>query len=318
MEYKFNMEEEVICDHLVTAQMKQIWAVQLRMVSKFAEVCERHNLKWFASGGTLIGAVRHKGYIPWDDDIDIHMLAEDYDKFCQVAPEEMKPYFWQDFHTQPGFGPRHGKVRDANTTGATNWEILNWPASMNKGIFIDIFPLHYIPADKKVRKAQIKRLMALRDLIALYHWIRFETINPEVDAKVERNLYHKLRYGLGSCYRFYKYRHFCKRTESELSQEYYDVCGIQKEPTEYVGATTFDPEESRFVWPARNYREMVDLPFMGGTIKAPIEWDACLRQQYGDYMVIRKGGEMHTTITFDVNTPYTEKLPGLPEYQEKH
>lgn len=295
--FRFPLDDEVICEHLVTAQMKQIWACQLEMVEKFAEVCERHGLKWFASGGTLIGAVRHKGYIPWDDDIDIHMLADDYEKFCQIAPEELKPFFWQECRTQPGYGPRHGKIRNSQTTGCTKWEMENWDSTMNKGVFIDIFPLYYIPEGKCKRKIQKIGLRLFRHWIGIYESVRRQKLQPGGSkCKLLRRIEYALLHGL------------LRVSFQDLCVKYLKICQMEKRKTRRVGALSFDFDEPRFIWPTENYREMVDLPFMGGTIKAPVEWDACLKQQFGDYMVIRKGASMHSDILFDVNTPYAEKL----------
>ncbi len=299
MPYQFNMEEEVICDHLVTAQMKKIWAVQLAMVDRFAQICEKHHLKWFASGGTLIGAVRHHGYIPWDDDIDIHMLVDDYEKFCQVAPAELESYYsWQECRTMDGAYPWHGKIRDARTTGATMWERTNWPDTMNKGIFIDIFPLYYIPESNWTRFWQIRRIKWYSHCIAMLQWHRKCLVHPD---QVTPNWRRDLEFFFLT--KRYTYRSLCEK--------FLAACQVQRTPTQFIGATSFNCKEPRFIWPVHNYREMVDLPFMGGTIKAPIEWDACLRRQYGDYMVIKKGTSMHSSILFDPDTPYAEKLKQL-------
>ena len=189
MEYKFNMDDEVICGHLVTSQMKKVWAKELEILNKFAEVCERHGLKWFASGGSLLGAVRHKGYIPWDDDIDVQMIVDDYEKFCAIAPEELKPYFWQECRTEPGYSPTHGKIRDPRTTGATLVEREYSPDSMCKGIFIDIFPLYYIPDNARVQKCRMRKLRRL------YHFVwLFRRMNPAAKFKQrEKEKYTGLR-----------------------------------------------------------------------------------------------------------------------------
>ncbi len=70
------LDEEVRCDYTITHEMKKIWAVELDLLEKLLNVCKKHGIKIFASGGTLLGAIRHKGMIPWDDDIDMMMFRE--------------------------------------------------------------------------------------------------------------------------------------------------------------------------------------------------------------------------------------------------
>ena len=90
------LNEEIRYGYTITRQMKEVWAVELDLLNKLLEVCKKHNISVFASGGTMLGAVRHKGFIPWDDDIDMMMFREDYEKLCLVAPLEFRyPYFFQ-------------------------------------------------------------------------------------------------------------------------------------------------------------------------------------------------------------------------------
>ena len=84
--------EEVRCDYTVTAKMKRVWAAELGMLHRFAQVCERHGLRWYAMGGTLLGAVRHKGFIPWDDDIDLLMPRADYDRLLEIGLHQTLHY----------------------------------------------------------------------------------------------------------------------------------------------------------------------------------------------------------------------------------
>ena len=90
MEDRVFFREEERCGYLITEKMKRVWAVQLAMVDEVERICRKYGLRYFADSGTLIGAVRDRGYIPWDDDIDLAMLREDYDRFVKVAPRELK------------------------------------------------------------------------------------------------------------------------------------------------------------------------------------------------------------------------------------
>lgn len=113
--------------------------VELDILSLFIRICEDNDLKYYASGGTLLGTIRHNGFIPWDDDIDIMMPFSDYKRFLCIAKKELKePYFLQSYMTEIGYLPRYSRIRRSDTTGYTvNDE--HYP-SFNKGIFIDIFP----------------------------------------------------------------------------------------------------------------------------------------------------------------------------------
>ena len=93
--------DEMRSGFLVTSHRKKLWNVQIGLIKEFERICKKHNLKWWACGGTLLGAARHKGFIPWDDDVDVAMLRPDYNKFLDIAADEIKyPYFldnWYDY-----------------------------------------------------------------------------------------------------------------------------------------------------------------------------------------------------------------------------
>ena len=138
-------KEEVRCDYLVSAKMKRIWAVLLDMYLSFAEVCEKHGLKYFVVGGTLLGAIRHKGFIPWDDDFDVGMLRDDYEEFIKIAAKEINsPLFFQTPYTDPGYFVSWVKIRNSTTTGIS--KITNH-RRFNQGLYLDIFPMDYFCLD---------------------------------------------------------------------------------------------------------------------------------------------------------------------------
>ena len=104
--------EETRNGYLITAQMKRVWSIQLDITRHILDVCKRHGLRVWADWGTLLGAVREKGFIPWDDDIDLMMMRDDYEKLILLADSEFRhPYFLQSFHTEKQYYRGHAQVR---------------------------------------------------------------------------------------------------------------------------------------------------------------------------------------------------------------
>ena len=97
-----NLNSEIRNGFSISHETKKIWDIQLKLVQKLLQVCNKHDLKVWADSGTLIGAVRDKGFIPWDDDIDINMMRDDYNKLISFADEFEKPYFLQCAYTDKG------------------------------------------------------------------------------------------------------------------------------------------------------------------------------------------------------------------------
>lgn len=99
---------EKVYDQDTLQHLKQ---VELDILKDFIKICQKYNLTYFATGGTAIGALRHQGFIPWDDDIDVCMLRKDYDTFMRVAPKEMgDTYIFMDAHTEPRYPLMFGKM----------------------------------------------------------------------------------------------------------------------------------------------------------------------------------------------------------------
>ena len=138
--------------------LKKVQAIQLEMAKDVKRVCDENGIRYFLYRGTFLGAVRHKGVIPWDDDMDFGMLREDYDKFCRMAPEALSgEYCFQNWHTDSNYALPFGKVRKRNTV-FVEAKCARLPEN---GIYIDIYPLDDAPADLKERKALASKLLHL-------------------------------------------------------------------------------------------------------------------------------------------------------------
>ncbi len=129
---------------------EKLKAIQLNLLKLFIEVCKKYNLKYYCVGGTLLGAVRHGGYIPWDDDIDVAMPREDYEKFLiDVRKDLPERYFIQTTETDKEYLQTFAKLRDSNTTYI---ETTSAKLNINHGVYIDVFVLDGYPKSKTAQK----------------------------------------------------------------------------------------------------------------------------------------------------------------------
>ncbi len=167
MEYQDSyFEDEVREGFFVPGLMKRAWAAQMEVLEIVQAICDKHDIPLFAEWGTLLGAVRHGGRIPWDDDIDVCMLREDYEKFCQVVDEELPEECWfLDSRRIDGFDVTLGRIINSRVH-VVEGEMLEKYHGFPYVAGIDIFWLDSLPDDVAVRNRyheeinHIFRLMA--------------------------------------------------------------------------------------------------------------------------------------------------------------
>ena len=294
------LDEEVRWDFTVSRQMKEIWAVELDMLAQLDRICRKHGLTFFATGGTLLGAVRHKGFIPWDDDIDVGMMRDDYETLCKVAPGELaEPYFFQTEYTDPGCMLGFAKIRNSRTTGMHKYEFES-KYGYNQGIAIDIFPFDNLPEDEGLRKSQVDRVMELKDRAK--YWItwtkyRNEKVNTSSLKVKVKNLVIKMLSSL-----------FLKRSHSLYTEFEKECRRFDEERTERKSMISFMPDNRKLDILEADYHEFTRVPFEFMTIPVPVQFDHALTIQYGDYMKPVKGGAYHTTAVYDTSKSYKEYL----------
>lgn len=124
--------------------LRELQLIELEMLIELDRICRKHQIRYTLIGGTLLGAVRHKGFVPWDDDVDVAMLRADYDKFLRISKQEMDQdrFYFHDRFLSKGYRWSLGKMRRKNTAFVrTNTEFMPY----EQGVWIDVLPLDYVP-----------------------------------------------------------------------------------------------------------------------------------------------------------------------------
>ncbi len=248
-------EDEVREGFYVTSMMKRYWACQLKVLSIIDEICERHDIKWFADYGTLLGAVRHEGYIPWDDDLDICMFRDDWEAFFETAKKEVpEGYKLVTINDSARYGEVVGRV--------VNTDVIDYSPQHLKEFFgcpytvgIDIFPLDGVYKDEKLEKDRNNRAKRLLDKRA-------------VTSDEEK---HKALIEIEKVYKE------CPCSEAD-----------------FVALMPFFIPYGNHRFPKELYENTIWLPFENTYVRANARYDELLRLEYGaDYMQPHKRGGLH-------------------------
>lgn len=282
------LQEEERCGYTVSADMKKVWAVELDLLQQFTDLCDRHGLRWFAGGGTMLGAVRHQGFIPWDDDIDLFMLREDYEKFLVIAQQELKhPYFCQTAYNDKNYSRGHAQLRHSGTTGILLSEKGHY--SFNQGIFLDVFPLDEVPDDPALKAKQQKQVGL---------WVKLLAATVRYPGSVKKNAVKTLiHYAL--CW--VPYRWVYRRMEQACRQ--YNGTGCSR-----VALISFGHQLENWVLPKHCFDESQTVPFEFTEMVIPAGYDEILTTAYGDYRVMRQDPTYHAGVLFDTERSYADYL----------
>ena len=287
-----NLVEEVICGFKVSAKRKKVWDSELKMVKIFINICSKYNLKYVAAGGTLLGAIRHKGYIPWDDDIDLMMPRDDYEAFLNIAQSELpENLFLQCSKTEKIYPNGHAQIRNSNTTCLIGSSYPDLKNGKNCGIFIDIFPYDDVPDKIEVRNKHAGKIKFLKKL-CLYKLYKGTGLKGFIKNVIQ------------ACYFSI---HSVEKTIKKIdviSQKY-------NHKTNTVALVSFMPGYGKNVWDKEWFNETTTCKFEDIEIAIPVKYDEVLRTEFGDYMQLPKDlndGSMHGTCYFDTEKSYREYL----------
>ena len=298
--------DEVREGFYIPAMMKRAWAAELEILATIDEICERHQLHYYLDYGTLLGAIRHKGFIPWDDDIDIMMMREDYEVFAKVAKAEL---------------PEELVFRSL-TDGSNNYELVSSvqhkqmlisSPSIGKyhnylyGAGVDIFPYDYLSDDEEQEK---ERLEIYKSLCILASFPSLQGDNKEVleqEAKKIKDLcavdlFHSSHY---------------RKTVLALLQEYSKKFNSDRgHKISYLLDLVLFKNQGIGIFEEEWYCEESYLNFEFLSLPVPKEYRKIIAAKFHDYETIRKGGGDHEYPFYrKMEAEYMEGIGGKLFYQ---
>ena len=290
----YNKGETFIFDNTYHGKLEIVHNILLAYILEIDRICKKHNIKYFLAGGTLLGAIRHKGFIPWDDDADVMMLREDYDKFLEVAQSELPPnMFVQNPKTEKLNHHVFTKIRMDNTLFATKHtgKFMN----MHNGIFIDILSQDNTSNNKIIQKLHIYATLIFRSMV-FNKWARkpMKTGGKHpILCKVANFIkdicpYKFLEFIQDNTISLFKNNNNCKYL--------YDGMGRNLR---------------RGVFPKKWLEEVIYVDFEGYKLPVPKYYDEYLTYLYGDYMQMIPVSERrvsHSIVLMDLGEYISFKM----------
>ena len=271
-------------------QISQYKVILLKTFKTFCSFCNTHGINYYAAYGTVIGAIRHNGLIPWDDDIDVYMLRDDYERFKKLNQEALKIGYRIEGPENLGYTAMFLKFVDNNTT---LWEDEKNPYIL--GVYIDVFPLDYVHYDnQKFLKIYKNLSRSFFSYLRIHHK---NTMNLILEGIRERNLKKSLRSlrgllcdGLNEKKAYKKFLFY----ENEIKQTI---------PSDKL-ASYLGPYGIRELFPTEWFSHKKYFDFEDIKIVVPAGYDQYLKQIYGDYLVFppvekQVSHHFHHYINFD-------------------
>ena len=243
--------------------LQEMKEIELELLKRFHSFCVENNIRYFISHGTLLGAIRYKGFIPWDDDVDLLVPREDYERllslyqdnerYCLISYEKNKGYFFP-----------FAKFCDMTTRKVET----NLDNGVDHGLAIDVFPLDYWDDDLEKAKQEVKRQKQYRFRLELTKLCKPDSLHP---AK---------RFVKGIAMAVYKLRGSAYYVEKIMKEAHKP----EQKGSRYMGGKAWNVYGERDILPAEVFAEAIELEFEGEKFFAPVGYDAFLTSLYGDYL----------------------------------
>jgi len=266
----------------VESTMKKAWAAEIEVLNEVDRICRQHDIQYFADWGTLLGTIRHKGFVPWDDDMDITMKREDYTRFCQIVRQEQGELEIINFHTDPEWKDMLSRVINGRSVNYTE-EHLRKYHGFPYVAGLDIFPLDYVAPTEEEDKLQCSMISIVEAFSAN---IRNNTATPEEIEKTTKDIEQMCGVKFNNLEPLAtQLLKLGERLSMMYTDEESQAVALMGD---HAGPRPLD------VYPKEYYSESIYMPFEYTTIPVPVGYEKILIQKYGEnYMIPYLGGTNH-------------------------
>lgn len=276
-------QDEVREGFMIERKMKCAWAAQMEVLKEIDRICKENEIRYFADYGTLLGAVRHKGFIPWDDDIDIAMPRDEYRRFFEIAAKEL-PDDWIFTNGSEGGWAAYGRIVNGEAYDTRAERMIRFHGCPYV-VGVDIFPLDYVPPIKEEEEAWH---LLLEYLWALANELKKNRTVP-LDNEIEQSLRQAEEWCRVKFDRNQNLESQLMRLLSQIAQLY------QRDEAKELETVVCDwGSEHRYKFKCEWYAESIEVPFENIMVPIPVGYKEVLRTQYGeDYMIPKRGTAEH-------------------------
>lgn len=264
------------------ATLEELKRIELEILKQVAAICSQENLRYSLCGGTLLGAIRHGGFIPWDDDIDIFMPRPDYNKFIDYCKSHPTPFELMAFETNSQYGYLFAKAMNRNTKIC---EINGNRNGVDLGVYIDIFPIDALGKTYAQAKTQFEKSRFERELLVAYNWRRF------FRSKTRSMIYEPIRLAFFLLSRFVKSENLIRKIEAKYPK-------VNFSEAKYAGVICGSYRFKKIL-PIEIYTEFDTITFEGCEFMSIKNKEAYLQSIYGNYMELPPENKRVTHHSFD-------------------
>lgn len=276
------LDGEIRNSFYVERMMKRVWAAQLEVLHDVDALCRKHHIQYFADWGTLLGAVRHKGFIPWDDDMDITMKRPDYIRFCKIASEEMEGYDIINIHTDSTWSNMLTRIVNGRTISIDEDHLAKFHGCPWV-IGLDIFPLDYVAPVQE----EDELLCNMISIVGVLGQKIIQEENTEEECADTIKDIEKM------CAVKFDYNRPLGQQLLELAENL-GMMYTEQEASQIALMSDHAGPRPADVYPKELYADSIEMPFEYTTIPVPVGYHDILKQKYGeDYMVPTIGGGSH-------------------------